>query len=77
MLPSSRGAEIGGFVSASLSGIVWLVVDGPEGVVLTAPTPAVVCLGICLRKASRKAGVPKVSVNAIPRTYIRVSFRPS
>lgn len=45
-----------------------VVVPDPEGAVLTAPTPALVYSGIGLRKASRKAGVPNVSVNATPRT---------
>lgn len=44
------------------------MVAAPEALVLTAPTPALVYLGIGLEKASRKAGVPNVSVNAIPRT---------
>lgn len=64
----SSGAEIGGFVSASLWMFDSAVVLGPEGVVETAPTPAEVYAGMGLRKASRKAGVPKVSVRAMPRT---------
>lgn len=52
----------------------WVVVPVPDGVVLTAPTPALVYSGIGFRKESRKAGVPNVSVKAIPRTYSTVSF---
>ena len=46
----------------------WDVVPDPDGAVLTEPTPALVYSGIGFRKASRKAGVPNVSVNATPRT---------
>jgi hypothetical protein len=59
---------MGGVVSASLWMFDSVVVLGPEGVVETAPAPAEVYAGMGLRKASRKAGVPKVSVRAIPRT---------
>lgn len=45
------------------------VVLGPEGIVVIAPAAAEVYSGIGLLNASRKAGVPKVSVKAIPRTY--------
>lgn len=60
---------MGGLVPASLVMVESVVVPGPEAVVLTAPTPALVYSGIGLRKASRKAGVPNVSGKAIPRTY--------
>lgn len=72
------GAEIGGLVAASLATVESVVVPGPEAVVLTAPTPALVYSGIGLRKASRKAGVPNVSGKAIPRTWfcqIHAHFR--
>lgn len=45
------------------------VVAGPDGATATDPTAATVCAGIGFRKESRKAGVPKVSVNAIQRTF--------
>ena len=69
MLPAV--AEIGGFVVVSVSTEDATTVFVPEGAVVTAPTLAVVSSGIGLRNASRKAGVPKVSVRAIPRTYFR------
>ena len=59
---------MGGLMADSLWMLDCVVVPDPEGAVLTAPTPALVYSGIGLRKASRKAGVPNVSVNATPRT---------
>lgn len=59
---------MGGVVCASLWMLDWVVVPAPDALVLTAPTPALVYSGIGLEKASRKAGVPNVSVNATPRT---------
>ena len=52
----------------------WVIVPVPDGTVLTAPTPALVYSGIGFRKESRKAGVPNVSVKAIPRTYSQLAF---
>lgn len=62
------GAAMGGLIADSLWMLDWLVVPDPDGAVLTEPTPALVYSGIGFRKASRKAGVPNVSVNATPRT---------
>lgn len=45
-----------------------LIVDATDGAVVTEPTAALVNFGMGFRKASRKAGVPNVSVNAMPRT---------
>ena len=67
---------IGALVSDSLCVVDCVVVPAPEGVVLTVPTPALVYSGTGFRKESRKAGVPNVSVKAIPRTLFRVSFFP-
>jgi hypothetical protein len=61
---------MGGSVVASLCTVESAVVPGPEAEVVTAPAPAEVYAGMGLRKASRNAGVPKVSVSAIPRTCL-------
>lgn len=46
-----------------------------DGSVAAAPDFAVVIAGMGFVKALRNAGVPKVSVRAIPSTYSRVSKR--
>lgn len=62
---------MGGLVSARLC-VDSAVVDSLDGCVTSAPTPAVVTVGIGLLNASKKDGVPNVSVNAIPKTYREV-----
>lgn len=63
------GASIGDLMSARLCGVVFSVVAALEGNVASTPLLGVVYSGIGLPNASRKAGVPNVSVSAIPRTY--------
>ena len=57
----------GGWVSAS--DCVDEAMSPDDGSALTGPSAAVVYSGIFSLKASRKTGVPNVSVSAIPRTY--------
>lgn len=64
---------MGAFVSARLC-MDSAVVDSLDGCVVSAPTPAVVKVGIGLLNASRKDGVPNVSVNAMPKTYREIRF---
>lgn len=63
------GASTGGLVSDKLSGVVPTVTAALEGNVASTPLPGVVRSGMGLLNASRNAGVPNVSVSAMPRTY--------
>lgn len=65
------GAVMGGLVSARLCGTEVVVVASLDGRVRSPPTPAMVYSGIGFLNASRNAGVPNVSVNAIPRVCDR------
>lgn len=59
---------MGGMVDVKES--VSAVLLPAEGIVVAGPSAAVVNSGIGFLNASRNVGVPKVSVRAIPKTYI-------
>lgn len=60
-------------MSVRLSTSPTVVLEVAEAVVAAIPRAAVVLAGIGLLKASKKAGVPKVSVRAMANTYHTVS----
>lgn len=59
-------------VRVFVDGVV--VLEAPDGSVVTAPTEAVVIVGVGSVNALKNAGVPNVSVSAIPSTYYAVSI---
>ncbi len=62
-----------GFMVLRLPTPAVVVLEAAEAEVAAAPSAAVVVVGIGLLKASKNAGVPKVSVRAMARTCQGVS----
>ena len=60
---------MGGSMSVRLSTPPTVVLEVAEAVVAAIPRAAVVLAGTGLLKASKNAGVPKVSVRAMANTY--------
>jgi hypothetical protein len=71
--PVSNGADNGGLISVRLSGPAAVMLEAADADVAASPVAAVVMVGIGPLKASKNAGVPKVSVRAMAKTCHVVS----